>query len=369
MANALGGRGPVIIIVLWVESIIACITCALRVHTRMNISKARFGWDDGLSVASGVVLIGAAATGTWSTLEGYGRATEDVLAIDPRLVPRALLARIISQAFMIVGIATSKASVAAFLLRIVAVQWHKAVLWFTMLSLATLTTIINVLNFLQCTPPRETWERTGDGYCWLDITPPSLTLGIYCTIVDFGLALFPWLVVWNLNMPKKDKINIGSALSLGVLAGIAGAIRTSEIPTLGSRDQLLDTVRFFLYSNSELAITVIAANIAALRPLWKKWLGRRTNVTSSKASAPLGHATIGGTEPSRHRTAGSQGWNELDKFGAGLGNKGRGHNQASAVGPENTSEENILQPKDGIRVKDELDVSVESRYSLESGKR
>lgn len=238
MTGALGGRGPTIIIVLWVESVIACITCALRVHTRTAISKAKFSWDDGLSVASGVVLVGAAATGTWATTVGYGRATEEVGALDPSLASNALLARIMSQTFMIVGMATSKASVAAFLLRIVAVPWHKFTLWFTMLSLATLCLIINILNFVQCIPPRKTWERTIEGHCWLDITPPSLTLGIYCTIVDFGLALFPWVVVWGLNMPKKDKISIGSALSLGVLAGIAGAIRTSEIPSLGYGDQL-----------------------------------------------------------------------------------------------------------------------------------
>lgn len=128
-------------------------------------------------------------------------------------------------------------------------------------------------------------------------------------------------------------------------------------------------MRFFLYSNSELAITIIAANFAALRPLWKQWRGRRTVASSGKATPDLQRATIGGTGASRHRPAGSQGWNELDRFGMGLGNKGRGVNHVSAGGPENTSEENILQVKDGIRVRDELEVSVEDGYSMESRKR
>lgn len=34
--------------------------------------------------------------------------------------------------------------------------------------------------------------------------------------MDFFLAFFPWYVVWELNMKKKDKIIVCVSLSMGV---------------------------------------------------------------------------------------------------------------------------------------------------------
>lgn len=50
--------------------------------------------------------------------------------------------------------------------------------------------------------------------------------------MDFFLAAFPWVVLWRLNMPKKEKITICVSLSLGVVAGICGVVRTSGLEVL-----------------------------------------------------------------------------------------------------------------------------------------
>lgn len=117
-------------------------------------------------------------------------------------------------------------------------------------------------------------------------------------------------------------------------------------------DIRLDTVHFFLYSHSELAITIMAANFAALRPLWKRWRGRSTKPSSDKHSEPIPNATP------RHRPSSTSPEHELHLFGRDLGKRGRGHHQVNAVGPENTSEEHILQqPTDKIRV--DLGISID----------
>jgi hypothetical protein len=35
--------------------------------------------------------------------------------------------------------------------------------------------------------------------------------------MDFFLALFPWFVLWNLNIKRKERITICVSLSLGIM--------------------------------------------------------------------------------------------------------------------------------------------------------
>lgn len=45
-----------------------------------------------------------------------------------------------------------------------------------------------------------------------------LTLDIaYSGCMDFILALLPWLIIWKLEMKKREKIGIALAMSMGVL--------------------------------------------------------------------------------------------------------------------------------------------------------
>jgi hypothetical protein len=35
--------------------------------------------------------------------------------------------------------------------------------------------------------------------------------------MDFTLALFPWFLIWKLQMNKREKFGVALAMSLGVL--------------------------------------------------------------------------------------------------------------------------------------------------------
>lgn len=51
-------------------------------------------------------------------------------------------------------------------------------------------------------------------------TYPSSLSNVYLAwsaVLDFVLALFPWVALWNLNMKKKEKYTICLSLSLGIL--------------------------------------------------------------------------------------------------------------------------------------------------------
>lgn len=43
--------------------------------------------------------------------------------------------------------------------------------------------------------------------------------------MDFVLALFPWMVIWKLNINRWEKIGLCGTMSLGILVAIISAVR------------------------------------------------------------------------------------------------------------------------------------------------
>ena len=82
--------------------------------------------------------------------------------------------------FGIVGIATSKASVAAFLLRITIISWHKWVLYVTLFSVSTTCFICALFDYIRCNPIESIWNPLIEATCWMsasEFTTLSLVVG------------------------------------------------------------------------------------------------------------------------------------------------------------------------------------------------
>lgn len=57
-----------------------------------------------------------------------------------------------------------------------------------------------------------------------------LELGWF-VVADFGFAILPWFVIWDLNMKRKEKITVAVGLSLGVLYVPSQVFRLFKLPT------------------------------------------------------------------------------------------------------------------------------------------
>ena len=192
---------------------------------------------------------------------------------------------IIGETMYLVGLATSKATVATFLLRIVAKTWHKLVLYFIIISTAIVCFFCALFNYVQCSPVAHVWNPTIPATCWMSVEPlavftggefvrpytrPKLTLPAWGAAVDFALVILPWLILARLQMERKKKLVILFSMSLGIFAGICGIIRSVAVQGLSSAtDYTYDTISLILWSSTEITFTVIAACIPAIRPLWR----------------------------------------------------------------------------------------------------
>lgn len=205
--------GPTVIAVMWVETVIAFIFTALRLYTRKKLVN-NIGWDDHLAAASMVLFILYSIFVTASAVNGLGSHLSE-LTIEQ--FAKAVKLEIIGQSCNIVAIATSKSSVAVFLMRILVNKWHFAFLWFCIASTVFVCISCIILMFTQCSPVEGIFNPTIPKVCYLNFTADAIFSGSYTAAMDFVLAIFPWFVLWNLNMKRKERLTIAFGLSLGVL--------------------------------------------------------------------------------------------------------------------------------------------------------
>ncbi|KAK8113050.1 hypothetical protein PG984_013576 [Apiospora sp. TS-2023a] len=261
----------------------------LRLYTRAAIVRS-VGADDYVYATAGLFLVLYTICTHVSALYGFG---QNMWTLSPDDAASAVFWEMMCQAAAVISLALAKISLALFLLRIAAITWHKIAIWVSIITLAIISISASVVLWTQCRPANKIWDRERvDGICDVPLTPVATTLGSWCVVVDFFLALFPWLFIWDLNMPRGEKITIAGNMSLGILAGVAGIVRTVEIGGLdGSNftcelsqlhaERLLnvesnkygatdETVPLVIWSAVEIAVTMVCIIIPVLRPLYRR---------------------------------------------------------------------------------------------------
>jgi hypothetical protein len=209
------GDGPWALGVMWLLASLVFFFLLLRLYTRV-VCLASYGLDDHVYLVAFVFLIIFTVFTTLAGTYGFGQTMEEIGSIDA--VVQATLYECIGQGFAIVGMAIAKASLGFFLLRLVTVAWHRIAIWSAM-TLVMLASIAQVLCFwLSCVPLDYVYDRRiPGGYCPIDTRPTSYILCISTILVDFFFAIFPWIIVWPLNMPQREKYTIAGSMSLGLM--------------------------------------------------------------------------------------------------------------------------------------------------------
>jgi len=143
------------------------------------------------------MLIPYAAATTVSALKGLGRHAQD-LTLDQFFEvtrieiigqtwvlfesshSRSPLKLTTCLSFGIIGVATSKASVSVFLLRITIIRWHRWVLYIVILCVSTSCFFCALFDYIRCDPVSHIWNPTIPARCWMTIdqfTSLSLAVG------------------------------------------------------------------------------------------------------------------------------------------------------------------------------------------------
>ncbi|KAI1814303.1 hypothetical protein GGS20DRAFT_576994 [Poronia punctata] len=229
-----------------------------------------------------------------SVLHGLGR---DFWALSLDDSSLAIFWSYVANTFAILGNAVAKLSMGLFLLRVVQLRWHRIVLWFAVATTVITSIVLATLLWNQSTPRKASWDplRT-PGTFNIQIQPLSVGLGVWSSIIDFFFAGFPWLFIWSLpNISRREKTFLSSGMSLGVVAGACGIIRTVVLARLDVFNYTLNFVPYFAWAGAEIAVALICLGIPTLRPLYIKALGLveayGTRSRRSRGSQLLPYAT------------------------------------------------------------------------------
>ncbi|TVY43173.1 hypothetical protein LOCC1_G003191 [Lachnellula occidentalis] len=278
--NQIGYKGQQLLAVLWVETSIAGGIIGLRWYTRTFVG-GRVGPDDFILITTWVLMCAFACLISASVHYGMGTHV-DKLDIDQ--ITHGVLMLLIGQTCIALAMGLSKCAVAIFLMRIV-----------------TKTCIfLAIAVFAQCTPTATIWDprvtAAKGQVCHMNLAIVAEIMCSWSAAMDFFLAIYPWFVLWKVNIKRKERITICVSLSLVAVS---------------------DSV---MWTMSELTLTIICVSIPALRPLYNR-------VTGGSSSGG------GGAGPYYQQS-------DTTKLGTGTGT-GTGNFKMSSIGKDDTKQYDI----------------------------
>ncbi|KAI0145482.1 hypothetical protein GGR57DRAFT_299565 [Xylariaceae sp. FL1272] len=249
----------------WALTALCVALVGLRWYTRVCIVKF-VGAEDYMYASTGLFFLLYTLFLQISVSHGLG---QNFFVLSAEASSQAIFWTYVANTFAILGNAMAKLSMGLFLLRVVQVPWHKAALWLACIATAVTSIILATLLWNQTTPRRLSWDPLRTQGTWhLSIQPLSVGLGVWSSIVDFFFAIFPWLFIWKLSMSKREKLLLGSGMSLGVVAGVCGIIRTVVLSQLNVLDYTQTFVKYFAWAGAEIAVAMVCIGIPTLRPLY-----------------------------------------------------------------------------------------------------
>lgn len=174
----------------------------------------------------------------YTTRYGLGSHFSDV---DPSLLPEALYLMPIGQFFAVISVAVSKSSFILTLLRLVQVPWQKVTLWFMLGTINAFMLSISIVQFYQCSAaptkgciPTNAVVGLGIFAAGCELLSRAEIRGLVGSIMespdtnnrvtridsaamDLVLTGFPTLVIWRVQMKKREKIGVIASMSLGAM--------------------------------------------------------------------------------------------------------------------------------------------------------
>ncbi|KAJ4393055.1 hypothetical protein N0V93_002262 [Gnomoniopsis smithogilvyi] len=204
---------------IWTLFFTATMFLGLRLWCKID-RKHGLWWDDYILIASWVVMFTDCIVISVEFATGYvsPHGWDDRMTI---LVS-------VSSVLTTVGQAWTKSAFAVTLLRPgITEGWRRAVLWFIVASLNVYMVITFFLQWTNyCGHSAEWWKLPGVCADYDSIVRIKTGRNMWNIITDFVLALFPWMVTWNMRIKRIEKIGICATMSLGVFVAAFSTWRT-----------------------------------------------------------------------------------------------------------------------------------------------
>ncbi|KAK6858173.1 hypothetical protein PG995_005872 [Apiospora arundinis] len=259
--------GLILATAMWALTGFSLTLVVARLYTRRRIVKF-VGIEDHMYAWTGVFLLCFTVFIQVAVHHGLGKSFWGLSIAESS---DAIFWTYVANSFAITGNAMAKLSMGLFLLRVVQARWQQVVLWLAIVVTCGTSIALVVMLWNQTTPIRASWDPLRTPGVWnIQIQPMSVMLGVWSSAMDFLFAVFPWLFIKELRMPQREKVMLAGGMSLGVIAGACGIVRTVVLSKLDVYNYTLNFVPYFAWAGAEIAVAMICIGIPTLRPLYLK---------------------------------------------------------------------------------------------------
>jgi hypothetical protein len=192
----------------------------------------------------------------------------------------------LAEVFYTITAAFLRITVGLLLLRIAHTRPQKITIYTAMTFMVLMSTAFLFFVIFQCNPVGYYWDWTpgAKGTCsnYHALTIAAYVFAGISFASDWALGLLPMWLLWNVQISRSKKFGVGVMLGLGLLCGVAAIVRVVYVSRLTRANFDLEWVGLGLCSVIEPGLGIIAASVAAFRPLFaSQWFTTLTSRSSS----------------------------------------------------------------------------------------
>ncbi|TGJ81684.1 hypothetical protein E0Z10_g7083 [Xylaria hypoxylon] len=208
-----------VIAIVTVFQFFASLALALRLWTRLRIQRLRLGADDWVILVAWALDLALGTIIGFQTRYGLGKHIAD-LPPDIDFITSNILFYA-HQPIYYISVSLTKVSIIVFYFKLFPQESYRAFLWVMMVIVILTGVATAVAGVFQCNPIARAWDASIPGTCFNQ--PALFFANAALNIVeDLILYILPIQILWNMNLPLKQRIALIGIFVVGGLTIIAG---------------------------------------------------------------------------------------------------------------------------------------------------
>ncbi|KAK4184312.1 hypothetical protein QBC35DRAFT_59500 [Podospora australis] len=282
------------------ENLIAIVTCmtvfstlilALRLWTRSRIQGIAWGADDWTIFVSWLFSVAFTVNVCTQTRFGLGKHVADLPPTTN--FSAALELFYYGEATYYITVSLTKMSILFLYLRIIPHRVYKIINWSMMVFVGLTAFTCVVAGIFQCNPIRRAWHPEIDGTCFNQVALYLANAGLNIG-QDLIIYVLPVKTLWQLQLPRKQRIALILVFVVGAFVCITGILRLESLTMASvSKDPTWDNYPAAIWSSIESNVGIVCASLAHLKPLVARYAPallsiQRTTRLPDERSGPTG---------------------------------------------------------------------------------
>lgn len=207
---------------------------------------------------------------------------------------------LIAELFYFLVLATGRAGILLFLLRVFPAASFKRWVWYLMIWVGVSTVLFLFLTMFQCTPVDYNWlgwtgEYQGGPVSCRDINAQAYAAAGVGIAQDIAIMLLPLPQIVGLQMSLRKKVMTVFIFSLGIFVVITSCIRLHFLMQFAkSHNATWDNTDAVVWTHAEVSVTVLVLTMPSLRAALAQFFPRLFGSSSQPSAISRSGGQTGG---------------------------------------------------------------------------